>query len=271
MIVQSGPEGRPRFVMRMSEHTELCGKFGRAFGNDKFEPVDPLEEMIYVISHHDDGWKPLDASPGLDPKTRLPYHLIQTPFERIATTTKRSPDVNTEHHPFCGLMSSMHCYGLYKGRYGLSDTITLNFLADENRAKVESLLDAEEKRQEKLKTQLTEDPATAAWVEDDKLFQNYKQLQLFDTLSLYFNCSDEAERGEQEFPHVPYNAKDDVTVKIEPLGDGRYALTPFPFAEDPVEFTFKGRWIEAVSDGQDLDKLLGDTPVSEQKVTLVSG
>lgn len=271
MIVQSAPEGKPRFVMRMSEHTALCGQFGRAFGNDKFESVEPLEEMIYVISHHDDGWKPLDASPGLDPETRLPYHLIKTPFERIATTTKRSPDVNGEHSPFCELMSSMHCYGLYKGRYGLSDTITLNFLADENKAKVESLLDAEEKRQEELKARLRKDAATASWVEEDKLFQNYKQLQLFDTLALYFNCSSEADRGEAEFPHVPNNARDDVTIKIKPLGNSKYALSPYPFAQDPMEFSFEGRWVEPAEDGADIDAILDGTPVSKQTVTLVSG
>ena len=271
MIVQSAPEGKPRFVIRMSEHTALCGQFGRAFGNDEFESVEPLEEMLHVISHHDDGWKPIDDSPGLDPKTRFPYHLIQTPFEKISTTTKRSPDVNGEHHPFCELMSSMHCYGLYKGRYGLSDTVTLNFLADENRAKVESLLDAEEQRQEKLKTRLREDPATAAWVEEGKLFQSYKQLQLFDTLALYFNLNCDAERGEQEFPHVPYNVEDDVTIKIKPLGGGKYALSPYPFAEDSMEFSFEGRWMGRVADGEDVKEVLRNTPVNTQTVTLVAG
>lgn len=270
MIVQSAPEGQPRFVMRMSQHTALCGAFGRAFGNDAFEPVEPLEEMLYVITHHDDGWKPIDEWPGLDPKTKLPYHLIQTPFEKISTTTKRSPDVNGEHSPFCELMSSMHCYGLYKGRFGLSDTVTLNFLADDNRAKVETILDAEEQRQEQLKSRLREDPATAGWVEEGKLFQNYKQLQLFDTLALYFNCSSEADRGEQEFPHVPYNAGDDVTVKIKPLGDSTYALSPYPFAEDPQEFSFEGRWFEPTEDAENAKSALHSTPDSKQTVTLVS-
>jgi hypothetical protein len=90
-------------------------------------------------------------------------------------------------------------------------------------------------------------------------------------LALYFNCSGEADREEQEFPHVPYNASDDVTVKITPLGDGKYALSPYPFAEDPMEFSFEGRWFEPVEDADNAKDALQKTPDSRQTVTLVSG
>jgi len=58
--------------------------------------------------------------------------------------------------------------------------------------------------------------------------QNYKQLQFFDTLSLYFHCNHVGERSVVEFLHVPKNATEDVTVEISPGAGNSYVLSPFP-------------------------------------------
>src|ERR1700724_4697342 len=50
MIIQTAPAGGPRLAIMMHEHTALCGQFARVFGNDRLEPVAPLDLMIYVIS-----------------------------------------------------------------------------------------------------------------------------------------------------------------------------------------------------------------------------
>jgi hypothetical protein len=63
MIIQTAPEGAPRLAITMDEHTALAGSFARAFGNASFEPVEPREIMLYVISHHDKGWVEFDAAP----------------------------------------------------------------------------------------------------------------------------------------------------------------------------------------------------------------
>ena len=83
MIVQSAAEGIKHFVITMSEHTALAVQFAEHFGNDRFEAVEPRELMLYVVRHHDEGWRDLDAAALRDPTTGLPYNLVQTPFERI--------------------------------------------------------------------------------------------------------------------------------------------------------------------------------------------
>jgi hypothetical protein len=45
MMTQTAPEGEPHFVITMAEHTEMCGQLARAFGNDRFERLDPFEEV----------------------------------------------------------------------------------------------------------------------------------------------------------------------------------------------------------------------------------
>ena len=117
MIIQTAPAGTPRLAIMMYEHTALCGQFARAFGNDEFEPLAPLDLMAYVIAHHDAGWTEFDRDPVTDAKTGLPYNLIETPAEYITVTSRRSPDFNERQHPFCGLISSMHsCCLLYTSR-----------------------------------------------------------------------------------------------------------------------------------------------------------
>src|SRR5262249_53896914 len=111
MIIQTAPAGEPRLAVMMYEHTALSGQFARAFGNARFEPVWPNDLMFYVVSHHDAGWAEFDRDPVTDETTGLPYNLVETPAKYLTVTSRRSPDFNERHHPYCGLMSSMHSWG----------------------------------------------------------------------------------------------------------------------------------------------------------------
>lgn len=243
MIIQTAPAGTPRLAIMMYEHTALCGQFAHAFGNAQFEPLLPLELMIYVVSHHDAGWADFDRNPPTDEKTGLPYNLIETPIDLISVTSRQSPDFNQRQHPFCGLMSSMHSWGLYNGRYGLSSMVLIDKIPAQDRPLAQRMLDGELVRQKQLKEELAKDPETAGWIDETKLFQNYKQLQFFDTLALYFNRTHPSERGETTFTHVPLTNRDDATVTIRPKGEGIYALSPYPFASEAPEFAYAGRHI----------------------------
>ena len=150
MIIQTAPAGTPRLAIMMYEHTALCGQFARAFGNEVFEPLAPLELMVYIISHHDAGWAEFDHDPPTDAKTSLPYNLIETPAEYITVTSRLSPDFNERQHPFCGLLSSMHSWGLYNGRYGLSKHVLIKQFPETERPLAERMLDGELARQRRL-------------------------------------------------------------------------------------------------------------------------
>ena len=158
MIIQTAPAGTPRLAIMMYEHTALSGQFARAFGNEQFEALSPLEPMIYVVSNHDAGWVDFDRDPASDEKTGLPYNLIETPAELITVTSRRSPDFNERHHPYCGLMSSMHSWGLYNGRYGLSKLVLINNIPPQDRPIADRMLAGELERQKRLKEQIAKDP-----------------------------------------------------------------------------------------------------------------
>ena len=240
MIIQTAPAGAPRLAIMMYQHTALSHQFARAFGNAQFQPADPNDLMFHVTLHHDAGWAAFDRDPVTDPRTGLPYNLVDTLPEHIVVTSRGSPDVNQRQHPFCGLLSSMHSWGLYNGRYGTSDMVLIDRFSEQDRPLVQRMLDGELERQSRLKADLANDPATAAWIEPQRLFQAYKQLQFFDLLALYFNRIHPSERGEATFAHVPRTADEDAAVTIRPHGPGIYRLSPWPFGPQSSEFCYAG-------------------------------
>jgi hypothetical protein len=200
--------------------------------------------MFHVVLHHDAGWAEFDRNPVTDPTTGLPYNLVETPAEYITVTSRLSPEFNQRQHPFCGLMSSLHSWGLYNGRYGLSSMVLIDKIPPQDRPLAQRMLDGELERQQRLKAELAHDAQTSAWLDEHRLFQNYKQLQFVDTLALYFNRTHPSERTEVKFEHVPRNEREDTTVTVRPRAPGVYELSPYPFAADQAEFAFAGRPIE---------------------------
>ena len=222
MIIQTAPAGKPHLAIMMHEHTALSGQFARAFGNDLFEAAQPDDLLFYVVSHHDEGWAEFDRNPVTDENTGLPYNLVETPAEHITVTSRLSPDFNERQHPYCGLISSMHSWGLYNGRYGLSNLVLIDRIPQHDRPLAARMLDGELSRQKRLKEEIGKDGGLSGWLDEKKIFQNYKQLQFLDTLALYFNRVHPDERGLQTFENVPLNA-------------------PFVSVFDPSSWTGKSR------------------------------
>ena len=241
MIIQTAPVGSPRLAITMYEHNALCLQLAHAFGNDRFELLEPKNLMIQVIANHDAGWGDLDRDPPTDPATGLPYNLADTPAEFITVTSRLSPDFNERIDPYCGLISSMHSWGLYNGRYGLSKLVLLDKIAAQDRPRTDKMLNGELERQKRLKAELATKADLEAWLEERKVFQNYKALQFIDTLTLYFHRIHPSERVEQTFENVPVSSKQDVSVILKPAGERTYSLAPFPFAVSGSEFAFAGR------------------------------
>ena len=191
MIIQTQAEERPdgaRFAITLDEHLQLVSQFAENYGNDDFAQPEPRDYFLYACRWHDKGWKDLDDNPPLDPKTGLPYNLVETPIPIITLTGCRSPEYNEAHHAYCGLLDSMHIWGLYNGRYGMSDKVLIDIVPEQHRLAADTMLNTERQRQERLTAVLQDDPETAPWVEHERLFANYKALQFFDTFALYFNC-----------------------------------------------------------------------------------
>jgi hypothetical protein len=261
MISQTAPQGEPHFVLTMANHTEMCGQMARAFGNDRFEPLSPFDEVVYIA-------------------TGVPYIMARTPTPDAVKTNRGSPDFNEAHHPYCGLLSSMHSWGLYNNRYGFSsfvirtETSTSLTVPEVHRPLIDAMLADEEARQVRLKAALAANPATREWVEERHLFQSYKQLQFFDTMSLYFHLRHAGERGAETYVHVPLNAHADTTVALKKIDERVYSLDPFPFAGDRLTIACRGRYVMPFPKDFPPDRVgaaLHELPEDRQTYDLVPG
>lgn len=272
MIVQTPAEpGAPQFVIRQLDHTSFAGRLAERFGNERFERFEPWDVYVDLVHHHDQGWDALDRRFLQDPGTGLPYHLVATPLPELVGTGASSPDFNERRHPFAGVLSSMHTYGLYNGRYGLSDFLFVDLIPAELRPTVDAMLEGEVARQARLKEQLASDPATAHLADESLLLRAYKLLQLFDTLALWCQCEHPSKRAEQRFSNVPRSEGDDVTITVTPLDPATARLTPFPFDSDGVTFATAGRWLGAQPPGTDLAAAFEAAEPAAQTITFVSG
>ena len=77
--------------------------------------------------------------------------------------------------------------------------------------------------------------------------------QFFDTLALYFCLASEDDRppaGEPvEFQKVPLGPSGKcATVKVAHLSEGRYSISPFPFAESPLQVELAGTLVRPDSE-----------------------
>lgn len=273
MFIQSAPPGQPNRAIMMYDHTALSAQFARAFGNDTFEAPTPLDPVVYAVGNHDAGWLRFDRDPVTDPQTGLPYSVFGTPAQHILPTSRGSPDFNELHHPYSGLLSSMHTWGIYNARYGFTNAGRLRAIAPEDKPAVDAMLAYELERQGRLKAALARTPETAGWIEEKRLFQNYKLLQLCDLLAIYFNYNHPALRTEQVFTNVPQSLERDATVTLTPKGNGTYALAPFPFVVDGAEFAFAGRPIRPGQHEREggWAKVLRNAPVEWETFRLVAG
>lgn len=269
MIVQTALPGQPRFIIRQTDHARMSGQFARAFGNAAFAPLEPRDAMIFITAHHDEGWEAIDANAGRDPNTGLPYHLTQTPMADLIASGARSPDFNERFHPVAGLISSMHTWGLWNGRYGLSDRIIINNVPESVKPAALKMLDGELARQTRLKARIAEDSGTAHLASAAWAFHNYKLLQFFDTLALYFHMSHPEGRTESVFHNVPRGVNDDVSITVRPQG-GAYALSPWPFEGDHLEVATQGCWMTPLPDGADFAHALRYAATGTQIERLVA-
>jgi hypothetical protein len=242
--------------------------------------LEPRSEALYAVEIHDRGWDDYDANPKLDPETGLPYSLARTPQVDSLKTITGSPDFAERHHPYSGVLVSMHTWGLHNKRYGFSQfvvrqrTTTSITVSEAHKAEAQARLARELERQERLKSMVAADSTTRSWVQPSRLMQNYKQLQFFDTLGLYFHLRQEAERGEEVYIHVPQSAEADVNVTVRSLGQGRYSLAPFPFANDNLKLVCRGRYVRPFPAGEgpaDLGAALRSMTTDSQTYILVAG
>jgi hypothetical protein len=212
-------------------HLNLSGQFASAWGNDRFAPPHPA--VAYMARNHDAGWQEDDWAPERDPATGLPFHIMDVPPPRLVEIHRRSIARNRAFHPYAGILGAMHTMGFYTTRLGVSDFLVMDELRAQHGEVLDPLVDECKRLIDDWRRELTDDPEYGSLVVDERLFANYKLLQAFDTMSLFFCLGRDGEGVPVTFQNVPSRDGDSTTVTFTPRGERRVEVDPWPFESSP--------------------------------------
>jgi hypothetical protein len=225
MIVQ--PRAADLLLIRQTDHAALSGELAEHWGNAAFAPPAPRDSMVRAAARHDDGWRVWEAAPRVDPRTQRPYQFTDLPLAEHAAFYVTGVDAVAAEDAYAGLLVCLHLSGLYQRRFGIDPTLPVKPLSpEEDRARAE-VIEQLAARQQALRQRLAASAVPAPLLEEGQVWANYKLLQIFDRLSLYF-CTRPPRPMTLRPAPVDYHGRD-AELTLEPLGGPAVRVTPWPF------------------------------------------
>ena len=224
MIVRKTANGEVLLVGQ-TDHSQLVGQMAAHWGNGQFARPEPYESVARAAAFHDYGWLRYETIPNADAKTGAPLN-----FRDIPTTPDQLKsyqwcvDWMSGIDPYSGAIVSMHRTGLWRARYG-----TIAHPEQSNRKlspEIEGFIAINEPKQEQARATLGA----------DQLWTNYRLLQVWDLLGLYFCCQEPYHDFIEPVP-LAYNGdrKAGVRMTMTPQDPRTIRFDPFPFDTRGVE------------------------------------
>lgn len=225
MIVRKEPNNE-LVLIGQTDHSRLVGQLAAHWGNDTFAAPQPYGSMVRAATFHDYGWLRYEASPLIHPETGEPYQFLELPLGTIQLAAYQwSLDWMAEIDRYAGLIVNMHRTGLWNNRYGTITHPTGYNIRDLNPEAREFV-----RRNEAWQEQ--ERRGFNSTVQTDALWTNYRLMQVWDLLGLYFCCQEPYEDYIDPVP-VNYSDKQGIRLTMTPAGSGRVQFAPFPFDVRP--------------------------------------
>lgn len=201
-------------------HAWLSGQLARAWGNERFGRVQPLEDVWLATAQHDAGWRNLDLEPSYNPDTGLPRSFMEMPLEVHLKLWTEGPRSLLSQSRYVALLVSLHGWRLYERR-------DLDKLSPTDATAVREFLKWQESFQAQIRSSLRPDP--------DRLERNSLLIWTWDYLSLAL-CLNWSPATAKRAP----SAEDPLDIRIEAAG-GSVRLDPWPFAAERLTVRAEGR------------------------------
>ena len=248
MVIREMKNGRC-YVSTQEDHAELSAQFAAHWGNERFSQLRPYDTMIFATTFHDSGYREFEGNPPINTAKGRPYaHREEIPaFEATELAAyARNVEWVRSHDPYAGLLVSMHRTGLWHNRYNVFTEPSMRLR--ERSAEVQRVKKELEAQQEQLKKELSaEHPGFTGELE-----YNYRALQIFDLLSLYFCC--DGHTADDEFKdykitpvRVSYDSDETVELRLMPDGANAVRFDPYPFDISPIKICVRARMMNLES------------------------
>jgi hypothetical protein len=181
MILRKG-KGSELLLIGQTDHSKLVGQFAAHWGNERFAVPQPFDSVARAAAYHDYGWLRYETSPDFIAASGETPEFRQVPASPAQLAAYQwCIDWMAEIDPYSGLIVSMHRTGLWRGRYE-----TIAYPKSFTRSLVPEVEDFI------ARNEASQAAAREAF-DPRQLWINYRLLQVWDLLGLYFCCADPCE------------------------------------------------------------------------------
>jgi len=234
MIVRKLADGQ-MLLIGQTDHSRLVGQIGAHWGNERFAAPRPFDSVARAAAYHDYGWLRYETAPILLPESGETPEFRQLPGSDAQLAAYQwCVDWLSDIDPYAGLLVGMHRTGLWRGRY---ETIA----HPENTARklgtaIEDYVARNEARQERERKAFD---AQEVWT-------NYRLLQVWDLLGLYFCCAEPCVDYIEPVPQsYESGRKEGLRVTMTPIDNRTVAFDPFPFDRRSTQIQLSYRRLPA--------------------------
>jgi hypothetical protein len=218
-------------------HAWLCGQIARAWGNDRFGAVEPLEEVALGAEQHDAGMARSDLEAVLEPGSGLPQSFMELELDARLEMWRAGPRRLIAQNRYAALLAAIHGRRLYEG-------------GDEGApapkaAAIRAYVAQSRELEAWLLAALRADPATAGYATPELVARNSQLVWTWDILSLSLLLTDWSPRTLEAVPTA--GGAVDVWIQAGGERDGvaLASLDPWPFAAPAVRVHCEGRRLVA--------------------------
>lgn len=242
MIVRTDKSGRT-LLAGQTDHSRLAGQFAAHWGNERFAPLEPYESVVRMAHFHDFGHLRYETEPHFNPETGQTPNFRDVPKSaKLLEEYQWCFDWFLAPDPYAALIASMHRTGLSRRRY---DAIT------HPKQELRQLTPDVEEFVARNEAARAQNLAKFDW-NPEQIRINYRLMQVWDLLSLYFSCQESYEEYIEPVP-TSYAEREGegVRMTLTPIGTNRVGVDPFPFDVNPCRFQLAGRRIAPTFENRD--------------------
>jgi len=212
------------------EHARLSGLLAEHWVASASGPLEPRNELIDAIDHHDDGWAAWDRRPDCDPQSGQPLEFTEMPLAESLGIWQQSIEMAAARGDLQAYVVSGHFSALLRGaapRWQASkfgSTLATEFLGEQDQRRAEWLESWIGTAPDRHSPKIAE--RGLAW------------LRFFDGLSLWFCCA------ARHQPQV-FDPPDGRSLTITPIQEtgGQFTAAPWPLDVTELEWSVPARRI----------------------------